>query len=157
MTHPTIRQAIPSDEAAIRACAKAAYQRYVAVIGREPAPMVADFAAQIAARQIHVAVNEDGVLLGFVVCFAKQDRQTGDHMFLENIAVSPDAAGHGIGKALMAFCEDQARQTGLDEVRLYTKEKMVENLSIYPHLGYEETDRRQEDGFNRVFFKKKLI
>ncbi len=37
-----------------------------------------------------------------------------------------------------------------------TNEKMSQNLSIYPHLGYVETGRRIEDGFNRVYFEKKL-
>jgi len=33
---------------------------------------------------------------------------------------------------------------------------MTENLSIYPHLGYIEVDRREEDGFSRVYFEKRL-
>ncbi|MEQ9160672.1 MAG: hypothetical protein RLO10_10775 [Roseovarius indicus] len=41
-------------------------------------------------------------------------------------------------------------------MQLYTNEKMVANLSIYPHLGYAETDRRTEDGFNRVYFEKRV-
>ena len=42
-----IRQAEASDECEIRACAEQAYARYVPVIGRKPAPMVADFRARI--------------------------------------------------------------------------------------------------------------
>jgi hypothetical protein len=33
---------------------------------------------------------------------------------------------------------------------------MTDNLSLYPHLGYAEVDRRTEDGFNRVYFEKDL-
>jgi hypothetical protein len=33
---------------------------------------------------------------------------------------------------------------------------MAENLSIYPRLGYVEVARRVEDGFNRVFFAKRV-
>jgi hypothetical protein len=43
-----IRQAEASDEPKIRDCAEQAYARYVPLIGRTPAPMIADFAAQIA-------------------------------------------------------------------------------------------------------------
>lgn len=146
-----IRQAVTEDEAAIRACAESAYARYVAAIGRKPAPMVADFAAQIAAGQVHVATDEGDGLQGFVVFFPKQD-----HMFLENVAVQPTAAGRGIGKSLIRFCEEEARRLGLGAVHLYTNEKMTENLSIYPHLGYTEVGRRTEEGFNRVFFEKRL-
>ncbi len=146
-----IRPATPADEAAIRACAEAAYSRYVAAIGRRPAPMDADYAAHIAAGEAHVAVDGEGRLQGFIVFFEDEGA-----MQLENVAVSPDAAGQGIGKALVAFCETEARHKGLTRVSLYTNEKMTENLSIYPHLGYRETERRREHGFNRVFFEKWL-
>lgn len=145
-----IRVANKDDEAAIRACADGAYSRYIGAIGRKPAPMIADFAAQIAARQAYLAEDENG-LLGFIVFFPR-----GDHMFLENVAVRPAAAGKGVGKSLIRFCENEARRLGLRAVHLYTNEKMTENLAIYPGLGYAEVDRREEDGFNRVFFEKSL-
>ncbi|MDK3018464.1 GNAT family N-acetyltransferase [Pseudodonghicola flavimaris] len=145
-----IRPARPEDEAAIRLCARAAYRHYVAAIGREPAPMVADFATQIAAGQVHVAETGDA-LTGFIVFFPRAGQ-----MFLENVAVDPSAAGQGIGKALIGFCEAEARRLKLPAVALYTNEKMVANLTIYPKMGYRETGRRQEDGFHRVFFEKPL-
>ncbi|MDQ8730684.1 GNAT family N-acetyltransferase [Bradyrhizobium sp. LHD-71] len=146
-----IRKAVKDDEAAIRACAENAYVRYVAAIGRKPAPMVADFASQIAAGHAYVAMDGDDDLQGFIVFFPQED-----HMFLENVAVQPAATGRGIGKSLVQFCEDEARRLGLGAVHLYTNEKMTDNLAIYPHLGYTVVDRRTEDGFNRVFFEKHL-
>ena len=146
-----IRQASAKDASAIRDCANQAYARYVPLIGRKPAPMVADFEAQIASGAIHVATNDDGAVQGFVVFFPE-----GQHMLLENVAVLPNAAGRGIGKALIRFCEAEGRRRGCDAVHLYTNEKMTENLSIYPRLGYAEVERRTEDGFNRVFFAKRL-
>lgn len=145
-----IRPATPDDEPAIRACAAAAYAPYVPRIGREPAPMQADFAAQIAAGQVHVATGAGGVL-GYVVFYPD-----GDGVLLESVAVLPSAAGQGIGKALIAHCEADARAQGARAVCLYTNEKMTENLSIYPRLGYVETGRRVEDGFARVYFEKRL-
>ncbi|NVO25642.1 GNAT family N-acetyltransferase [Donghicola mangrovi] len=144
-----IRLAHSGDETAIRACAQAAYVRYVPLIGREPAPMLADYGAQIAGGLVHMAVDGQGALAGFIVYYPE-----GRHMLLENVAVAPDAAGRGVGKALIAHCERAARQAGLDGVMLYTNAKMVENLSIYPRLGYQEVDRRTEDGFDRVYFLK---
>jgi len=47
----------------IERCARAAYRKYVGRIGREPAPMVADFAPQIAAGQVWVAIDDRGQLL----------------------------------------------------------------------------------------------
>lgn len=146
-----IRPAQPSDEAAIKACAEQAYARYVPLIGRKPAPMIADFATQIAAGKVYVATDEHGGFQGFIVFYAEDA-----HMLLENVAVLPRAAGRGLGKALIGFCEETARQRGMNAVHLYTNEKMTENLSIYPKLGYVEVARRREDGFNRVYFEKSL-
>ncbi|WP_111733257.1 GNAT family N-acetyltransferase [Roseovarius amoyensis] len=145
-----IRSADPDDEPAVRTCAQAAYAPYIPLIGKEPAPMMADFAAQIAASQVHVA-EEAGRFAGFITFFPEDG-----HMFLEAVAVSPAAKGRGIGGRLIGFCEDQARRLELASVRLYTNEMMSANLSFYPHLGYVETGRRHEDGYDRVFFGKRL-
>ncbi len=146
-----IRPARAEDEPAIRACVEAAYSRYIAAIGGKPAPMLADYAAEIAAGQVYVAVDGDDTLLGLVAFFPDAGA-----MLLENVAVHPAAAGRGIGKALIAYCEEAARQQNLPAVRLYTNVKMVGNLSIYPHLGYVEIARRHENGFDRVYFEKQL-
>ncbi|WP_420412737.1 GNAT family N-acetyltransferase [Roseibium sp.] len=146
-----IRRAAISDEPSIRVCAEDSYAPYIAAIGKKPAPMTADFAAQIHAGYIDIATDDTGQLQGFIVFFAKDD-----HMFLENVAIHAAAAGQGIGKALISHCETQARALGLLSVRLYTNEKMTANLKIYPKLGYTESGRRKEDGFNRVYFEKLL-
>lgn len=146
-----IRLAVPRDEPAIRACAERAYARYVPAMKRRPAPMDADYAAQIAAGIVHVSTGADGALEGFIVFYPR-----GHAVHLENVAVLPEAAGRGVGKALMAFCEAEARRAGLTAVELYTHVRMVENLSMYPHLGYAEIGRGREDGFDRVFFRKEL-
>jgi GNAT superfamily N-acetyltransferase len=146
-----IRQAVADDEDAVRACAEQAYAQYVSVIGRKPAPMLADFRAQIAAGFVHLCIGEQEELRGFIVFYP-----VGQHMLLENIAVSKAGRGKGIGKALIQFCEAQATRLGLGSVCLYTNEKMTDNLSIYPRLGYVEVQRRSEDGFDRVYFEKRL-
>ena len=51
-----IRWASADDAARIGVIARAAYAKYIARMGREPAPMAADFAAEIAAN--HVVVIE---------------------------------------------------------------------------------------------------
>jgi len=145
-----IRKAEASDEPAVRSCAEQAYARYVPLIGRKPAPMLADFAAQIAAGEVYIATDDKDTFQGFIVFYAEDG-----HILLENVAVLPSAAGRGVGKTLIGFCEDTARQRGMN-VHLYTNEKMTDNLSIYPKLGYVEVARRTEDGFNRVYFEKAL-
>ena len=113
--------------------------------------MVADFARQIAEGSLRVAVDAEDRICGFVVFY-----QRGDHLHLENVAVEPEFQGEGYGRCLIDFVEAEARATGLSTVELYTNEKMLENIRLYPHLGYQETGRRKEAGFDRVFYRKKL-
>ena len=117
-----IRRARPDDAPAIAAIAVAAYRIYVTRIGREPAPMVADFPAQIAAGEVHVLEAERG-LQGFIVL-----RAAADHLFVENVAVRPARQGKGDGRRLMAFAEATARRLDLPAIRLYTNVKMTETL-----------------------------
>lgn len=146
-----IRKANPADVTAVITCAHGAYQMYVERIGRKPAPMTADFAALIERGIVFVGEDAAGVLCGFVVFYAR-----GDSMHLENVAVAPGKQGHGYGKRLVSFVESEACGLGFASVDLYTNEKMTENQDLYPRLGYEEIERRQEDGFNRIYYRKSL-
>ena len=117
-----VRKAAAADVPLIEACARSAYALYVERIGREPPPMVADFAAQVRDAQAYVA-EADGQVLGLVVFYPE-----GDHILPENVAVLPEHQGRGIGRRLIAFVEQAARRGGFTAVELYTNEKMVENL-----------------------------
>ena len=64
--------------------------------------------------------------------------------------------GEGIGRDLLAFAEDEARRRGCAELRLLTNERMARNIALYARLGYVETDRREDEGFRRVFMAKRL-
>jgi len=119
-------------------------------MGVTPAPMVADFAAAVAAKTVAVVASDDGIV-GFCVHYPRED-----HMHLENVAVDPRFAGQGLGGALIAHIEAAATATGLVAVELYTNIHMTENHTLYPALGYIETDRRREDGFDRIFYRKEL-
>ncbi|WP_255469334.1 N-acetyltransferase [Achromobacter sp. UMC46] len=75
---------------------------------------------------------------------------------MDNIAVSPAAQGKGHGRVLMRHAEAVARDHGYSVIRLYTQEKMTENIAIYLQYDYVETHRAQESGLHRVFMKKRL-
>jgi ribosomal protein S18 acetylase RimI-like enzyme len=79
-----------------------------------------------------------------------------DHLFLESIAVHPQGHGRGLGRRLLAFTEDRARERGLPEIRLYTNALMWENQKIYPRYGYEVTERRQDGPYDRIHYRKRL-
>jgi ribosomal protein S18 acetylase RimI-like enzyme len=84
-------------------------------------------------------------------------RECADHLFVDNIAVDPRRQGNSLGTRLMAFAEAVARERGLPEIRLYTNVVMSKNFAFYRRLGFTETGRRREHGFDRVYVMKSLI
>src|SRR5215472_9983622 len=145
-----IRPARAEDADWARALVRRAYALYVPRMGKEPAPMLADYGALIAAGELHV-LEDGGKPAALIVIYPKDDA-----LFIENIAVDPAIQRKGHGRALLAFAEAEARRLGLQFLRLYTHIKMTENLTYYPALGFRETERREEDGYSRVFFEKRV-
>ena len=147
----TIRLAGPDDVDFVRTCAVLAFEKYIDRIGREPAPMVHDYAHSIAEQNVFVLLDDHDVRKGFILFYPEQGS-----MMLDTVAILPECAGLGFGKLLIQYCEAEARKNGLKSVALYTNEKMTENLAMYPKLGYCEIARKHQDGFDRVFFEKPL-
>ena len=143
-----IRAAVASDVAAVKTVTDAAYHRYIERIGVVPVPMEADHAANVAAGKVFVT-GEPVVGLVVVEAFA-------DHLFLDSIAVHPDAHGRGVGRRLLHFVDARARALGLPEVRLYTNALMHENQQIYPKFGYEVVGRWASGPYDRIHYRKRL-
>jgi ribosomal protein S18 acetylase RimI-like enzyme len=145
-----IRPGEMADVAAVAELVERAYEGYVGEIGVRPAPMDADYAATVREGTLFVA-EDGGALAGAIVLVPE-----GDHVEIENVAVAPARQGAGVGRALLAFAEDQARQRGVAELRLFTHVLMTRNQRIYGLLGYTEVERRSDNGFERVFYSKRL-
>jgi ribosomal protein S18 acetylase RimI-like enzyme len=78
-------------------------------------------------------------------------------ILIENVAVHPDQQGRGLGRQLMEFAEQHARNRQIQRLALYTNEVMTENQAIYAHLGYQTTSRRTENGYRRLYMEKTLL
>jgi ribosomal protein S18 acetylase RimI-like enzyme len=153
MSNEEIRPATAADVPAVEAVTDAAYRPYIARIGVVPQPMEADHAADVAAGKVFVTEETPGgPVVGLVVLEA-----FGDHLFLDSIAVHPDAHGTGVGRRLLRFVDARARALGLPEVRLYTNALMWENQRIYPKYGYEVVERRVDGPYDRVHYRKRLL
>jgi len=148
---PVIRRATPDDRVVVAAIVHAAYAIYVDRIGKPPGPMLDDYGRLIADGAVSVFEAPDGVLAGLVVLLPASD-----HLLLDNVAVRPERQGEGIGRRLIAFAESEARRLGYRELRLYTHEKMRENIALYLRLGFAETGRGPQAGYDRVFMTKRL-
>lgn len=107
-------------------------------------PMDVDYRAEIAHYPVWVVESGGIIVAGLIMVF------TDDDASIANIAVSPQHQGRGIGGALMRLAEGAAVQRGYHELKLATHELLDENLSLYRHLGWQESGRESP----RVFFKK---
>ena len=145
-----IRAATSDDLASVRQIAEHAFEPFVDVIGKKPAPMVANFAQQIEEGVVVVA-EEYNAILGYCVAY-----QQGAVWHVENLAVASSTQGHGVGARLMADSERRALAAKCSSVELYTNVAMDAALAFYPRLGYAEIYRGEEDGFKRAYFRKAL-
>lgn len=147
-----LRPADAGDVPAIAALVADAYGHYVARIGSKPGPMLDDYVTRVAAGQVSVAVDPAGRIVGLLVL----EMREGAAPLLDNVAVAPHAQGQGVGRALILHAESEARARGAASLRLYTHEKMAENIALYRRLGFAETSRVEEKGFRRVYMEKPL-
>lgn len=125
-----MRRATPADAALVRDLTRAAYAKWIPLLGREPKPMGADY--DLAVRE-HVVdlLERDGAAVALI-----EMEPEADHLLVVNVAVSPDHQGQGLGRTLLAHAEAVARSLGLGELRLYTSVHLTGNVRLYQHVGY---------------------
>jgi ribosomal protein S18 acetylase RimI-like enzyme len=145
-----IRAASAADTSVIREIVEQAYRHYIPRIGKPPGPMLDDYAARVSERVVWV-IEDASNTVGVIVLLPKPK-----YLLLDNIAVAPARQGAGLGRRLLAFAEAEAVRRGYREIRLYTHRTMAENQHLYATIGYEETGRGIEAGYERVFMRKRL-
>jgi ribosomal protein S18 acetylase RimI-like enzyme len=128
-----LRRATAADAPAIRALTREAYAKWVRVIGREPKPMRADFDAAIRDHRVDLLCQGERVV-ALIETIAEPAA-----LLIENVAVSPNLQGLGLGRRLMAHAEGLASAMGYGEIRLYANARFVKNISLYQRLGYAIT------------------
>ena len=98
-----------------------------------------------------IARDETGRALGFAELSIRayaEGCSTDNVAFLEGWFVVPDARGRGVGRALVAACEDWARSQGCSE---FASDAQPDNeTSIAAHLALGFSD----EGLVRCFSKK---
>jgi ribosomal protein S18 acetylase RimI-like enzyme len=145
-----IRLAMAQEADTIRDIVDAAYRDYIPRIGKPPGPMLDDYVRRVAKGEAWV-LEDAGRIVGILVL-----EQTDESFLLDNVAVAPHAQGGGYGRMLIAFAEAEGRRRGYREIRLYTHALMTENQALYRRLGFAETGRITEKGFDRVYMTKQL-
>jgi GNAT superfamily N-acetyltransferase len=150
VAEPRIRTATAADVPVIGQIVEQAYRHYIPRIGKPPGPMLDDYAARVSEGVVCV-IEEGSDIAGVIVLLPRLE-----HLLLDNIAIAPARQGAGLGRRLLAFTEAEAVRRGYREIRLYTHQTMTENQRLDTAVGYEETGRGIESGYERVFMRKRL-
>jgi GNAT superfamily N-acetyltransferase len=86
-------------------------------------------------------------------------RLRADCLYVGKLAVRPDHRGRGYGRHLIGLAENRARALGRDALMLETRVELIENQTLFRHLGFAEAARRAHPGFDRattVEFRKSV-
>jgi ribosomal protein S18 acetylase RimI-like enzyme len=145
-----IRIAVDADVPAIARVVHESFAGFIPLIGRAPWPMFQDYLARVAQSAVWV-LTEDGAVVGVAVL-----QFNDDHLFIETIAIAPPHQSRGHGRRLLDFVEGEARRRGYDETRLHMHLTMTRNIALYRKQGYTEYARTEEDGYHRVYLRKRL-
>ena len=94
------------------------------------------------------AYREGDEILGVVVLNETQDEEYGDvswstseedrNIVVHRLAVRPDQQGRGLGRKLMDFAEQWARDNRYDAIRLDTYSQNPRNQRFYTSRGYRD-------------------
>jgi GNAT superfamily N-acetyltransferase len=60
-----------------------------------------------------------------------------DHIRVGRVSVLPFYRGQGIGRQIMKYIEEYARQQGVNELKLGVRQSLPGNISFYQKLQYE--------------------
>lgn len=145
-----IRIAADADVPAIARVVHDSFAGFIPLIGRAPWPMFQNYLARVAQGAVWV-LTEDGAIVGVAVL-----QFNDDHLFIETIAVAPSHQRQGHGRRLLDFVESEARRRNYDETRLHMHLTMTRSIALYRKHGYTEYARTEEDGYHRVYLRKRL-
>jgi len=149
--HLRIRRAGPPDVTAVRSLVRDAYARWIPVIGREPLPMKADYEKAVREHEIDLLHAGDR-LVALIEVFLMVD-----HLFIENIAVSPEDQGRGFGRHLLRHAETKAKSAGLTELRLLTNQAFATNVRLYQAIGFRIDRTEPHFGGGTTVYMSKLL
>ena len=145
-----IRPAVPGDANEIRAIVDGAYRIYLGRMDQPPGPMLDDYGVRIDNGEAYLLLLDTAAAAVLVLI------ECDGYLLLDNVAVPPEHQGKGLGRRLVDFAEAEARDRGYAEIRLYTHVAMEANVGYYENLGWQETHRAEQAGYQRIFMRKSL-
>lgn len=145
-----IRRATAGDAPEVALLTRAAYAKWVPVIGREPLPMKADYEAAVREHLVDL-LHVGGVLAGLVEMIPEPQ-----WLLIENLAVAPAFQGRGCARILLAQAEQTAKVLQLAGLRLFTNKQFASNVDLYLHQGFVVDREEPFMGGFTVYMSKPL-
>jgi GNAT superfamily N-acetyltransferase len=141
-----VRDARPEDRDAIRDLTLSAYAEYATIMepdawaglrGAVNAALASDDPME------RIVADDHGTLIGSVLLYPPSANAYGDlagkgsNPELRLLAVSLDARGRGVGRALVEECVRRARLAGASALGLHTSKSMATAMQLYERMGFE--------------------
>lgn len=104
-----------------------------------PLQLVAD---AIADQLVWVVVDSSDQPVAFALCWIR-----GDALHLRELDVHPDHMRRGLGRQLVEFVSERARERGLSRVTLTTYRDVPWNAGLYRRWGFAELEPAKQPGW----------
>ena len=136
MDAPTIRSALPGDEAAWRRLWQGYCEFYGANLGEEVTARTWKRILDPDSAIMCIVAEVDGQVYGFANCVVHENTwETQPVCYLEDLYVLPSARGHGIGKALIEWLRNSMRAEGWARLYWMTHEDNERARKLYDQFA----------------------
>lgn len=125
-----LRRATEKDAEAVRLLTRAAYAKWVPLIGREPLPMQADYDSAVTEHLVDL-LEIDGRLAGLIEMIPEPE-----WLLIENLAVAPAFQRCGYSRVLIDRGQAMASALQLKGLRLFTNKLFGSNVDLYLRHGF---------------------
>jgi GNAT superfamily N-acetyltransferase len=146
-----VRPAETRDAKFLKEIAMAAYAKFLERMEYPPGPLSYDYAKIVAEGNTFI-IDADERPVGMVTL-----QKDGEHLLLRNLAVLPDYQGRGFGGYLIDHAVRIAQMHNLVAIRLWTHEKMFENVPYYERNGFIVTHHALLNGRPNIFMTRTVI
>ncbi len=146
-----MRRAGPADAAAVRTLTRAAYAKWVPILGREPRPMTADYECAVVEHRVDL-IEGGGDLQALMETIVRPE-----DLLIVNVAVAPAHQGRGLGRQLLVHADRLAHEADRGLVRLYTNQRMTENIALYTRSGFAVERLEAHAEFGTVVHMMRLL
>ena len=149
MAAPTIRSALPSDEAAWRKLWRGYVDFYAAKVSDEVTARTWKRILDPDSAITCVVAEVDGQVCGFANCVVHENTwETQPICYLEDLYVDPAARGSGVGRALIEWLRNAMRAEGWARLYWHTREDNERARRLYDRFA-------EADDFVRYVIRQK--